>query len=173
ADAQAIRRDVHALAVDQDGVVAHDLARFAARGAEAHAVGDVVEARFEQLQQALAGDALGARRVVVGVAELPLEQPVGVAHLLLLAQLLAVVGEARAALLAVLAGRVGAALHRALVGEALLALEVELLAFAAAMTALVEILGHVYTLRRFGGRHPLWGIGVTSAIEPILRPIAF
>src|SRR6188472_2657670 len=27
--------------------------------------------------------------------------------------------------------------------------------------------------RRFGGRHPLCGIGVTSAMEPILRPIAF
>src|SRR5688572_3500283 len=30
-----------------------------------------------------------------------------------------------------------------------------------------------YTLRRFGGRHPLWGIGVTSAMLPILRPMAF
>src|SRR3954468_21343145 len=31
----------------------------------------------------------------------------------------------------------------------------------------------VYTLRRLGGRQPLCGTGVTSAIEPILRPMAF
>src|ERR1041384_3830570 len=30
-----------------------------------------------------------------------------------------------------------------------------------------------YTRRRLGGRQPLWGIGVTSAMLPILRPIAF
>src|SRR5207237_6101058 len=119
------------------------------------AIGDVVQPRFEELQQPLAGDALGARRIVIGVTELPLEQAVGVTHLLLLAQLLAVIGHARAALLAVLARRVGAAFHRALVGEALLALEEELLAFAAAVPALVEVLCHCYTLRRFGGRHPL------------------
>ena len=75
-------------------------------------IGDGVETRFQQLQQALAGDALGAGGLLVGAAELALEQPVDVAHLLLLAQLLAVVGHARAALLAVLAGRVGAPLDR-------------------------------------------------------------
>src|SRR5207237_8608419 len=43
------------------------------------------------------------------------------------------------------------------------------------MSALVEILCHVglYTLRRFGGRQPLCGIGVTSAMLPIFRPMAF
>src|SRR5262252_131312 len=29
-----------------------------------------------------------------------------------------------------------------------------------------------YTLRRFGGRHPLWGIGVTSRIERTSIPAA-
>ena len=72
----------------------------------------------------------------------PFEQTVDVAHLLLLAQLLAVVGESRAALLAVLAGRVGAPLHRALVGKALLALEKELLPFSPAMPALVQVSSH-------------------------------
>src|SRR5262249_1572225 len=106
------------------------------------AIGDVVQARLEQLQQPLAGDALGARRLVIRLAELALEQAVDVAHLLLLAQLLAVVGEARAGFLAVLPGRVAAPIHRALVGEAFLALEEELLPLAAAMTALVEISCH-------------------------------
>src|SRR5881392_279454 len=49
-------------------------------------------------------------------------------------------GKARAALLAVLAGGVGAPLHRALVGEAFFALEEKLLAFPAALAALrVEV----------------------------------
>src|SRR5207302_893546 len=115
----------------------------------------------------LARDALGARRVLVGVAELALEHAVGTAHLLLFAQLLAVVGKPRAALLPVLAGRVGAPLNRALVGKALLALEKELLAFAAAVSALVEVLRHVYTLRRLGGRQPLCGIGSIADVTPI------
>jgi hypothetical protein len=42
----------------------------------------------------------------------------------------------------VLAGRVRAALDRAFIGKALLAFEEELLAFPAAMTALVEIPRH-------------------------------
>src|SRR5688572_19046985 len=117
--------------------MAHDLARFGARGAEAHAVDDRVETRFEELEQPLASDALGARRLGVGLAELALEQAVHVAHLLLLAQLLAVVGKPRAAFLAVLARRISAPLDRALVGEALLALQEKLLAFPPAMPALV------------------------------------
>src|SRR3970282_2539001 len=88
------------------------------------------------LQQALAGDTLGTRGAGVGLAELPLQHAVDAAHLLLFAQLLAVVGQARAAFLAVLAGRVGAALDGALVGKALLRLEEQLLAFPAALAAL-------------------------------------
>src|ERR1041384_5862595 len=102
---------------------------------EPHAGGALVEPRFEQLQQPLAGDALGARRLGVGLAELALEQAVDAPHLLLLPQLLAVVGEPRAAFLAVLARRIGAPLDGALVGEAFLRLEEELLAFAAGVAA--------------------------------------
>src|SRR2546421_12419379 len=125
--------------------MAHHLARLAARSAEAHAISDVVQARLEKLQQPLAGHAFGARRVGVGVAELALEHPVGATHLLLLPQLLAVIGEARAALLSVLPRRVRSALHRTFVGKAFFALEVELLALPAAVTALVEILGHAFS----------------------------
>ena len=103
--------------------MAHHLARFASRGAESHAVGDRVESRFQKLQQTIAGHALRACRFLVGIAELALEQPVDVPHLLLFAQLLAVIGHARAAFLAVLAGRVRAALDRAFVGEAFLAFQ--------------------------------------------------
>src|SRR5256885_8871308 len=130
------RRNVDPLAVHQDAVMAHHLARLGARGAEAHPIGHRVEARFEELQQPLAGHALGARRLGVGLAELALEHAVDAAQLLLLAQLLAVVGEPRAALLTVLARGVGAALDGAFVGEALLALQEQLLAFPAALAAL-------------------------------------
>jgi hypothetical protein len=116
--------------------MAHHLARLGARGAEAHAVGHRIEARLEQLQQALAGYPLGARRLGIGPAELALEQAVDAAQLLLLAQLLAVVRQALPALLAVLSRRIGAALHRAFVGKALLALEEKLLALPAALAAI-------------------------------------
>ena len=91
--------------------------------------------RLEQRQQVLARDALLARRLVVVAAELALEHAVVAARLLLLAQLHAVLALLLAAT-AVVARRVRAALDAALVGEAALALEEELLPFAAALLAL-------------------------------------
>src|SRR5262249_49987290 len=103
-------------------------------------------AGFQDLQQALARHALRAGGRGVDLAELALKDAVDAARLLLLAQLLAVVGQARARLLAMLAGRVAAALDGALVGEALLALQEELLALPAALPALgVEISSHAYS----------------------------
>jgi hypothetical protein len=67
--------------------------------------------------------------------ELALQHLVVAASLLLLAQLQPVLGLAHAAA-TVLPGRIGAALHPALVGEAALALEEQLLALAAALLAL-------------------------------------
>jgi hypothetical protein len=78
---------------------------------EAGAVDHVVEAALQQLEQVVAGLALATRGLDVVVVELPLEHAVGVARLLLLLELRAVL-----ALLdpgaAVLAGRVGALLVR-------------------------------------------------------------
>src|SRR3954467_7435838 len=118
-----------------------------ARRAEPNPVGDGIKPRLEQLQQTLAGHALGACRFLVGAAELPLEQAVDAAQLLLLAQLLAVVGQAHAALLAVLAGSVRAPLDGALVSETFLALEEELLALPAAQATFgVQNSGHAFSL---------------------------
>jgi hypothetical protein len=97
--------------------VAHELARLGARRGEAEPVHDVVEAPLEQHEQVLAGAALHVQRLVHRARELLLEQAVLAAHLLLLALLHAEVGEARAAL-AVLSGRIAAALDAALGGEA-------------------------------------------------------
>src|SRR5258708_21760005 len=91
AGAHLVRRNVDALAVDQDAVMAHHLPRLGARGAAPHAIGHRGQPRFQQLQQALAGHALGARCLGVNQAELSLEDAVAAAHLLLLAKLLALV----------------------------------------------------------------------------------
>src|SRR2546421_274514 len=62
--AHEVRRDVHGLAVHLDRLVRHELARFRASRCEAHAINDVVQAAFEQLQQHLArGATLGDRLV--------------------------------------------------------------------------------------------------------------
>jgi hypothetical protein len=121
--------------VHQNAVVAHDLARFSARGAEAHLVSNVVEARFQHLQQRFAGNAFLLRRALINIAELALEQAVDTAQLLLFAQLYAIAGKA-AVLLTVLTRRIIAALNRTFIGEALIAFEEEFLALAAALTAL-------------------------------------
>src|SRR5688572_24596019 len=95
---QLIRRDVDDLLVDLDAAMTHELARLGARRREAHAVHDVVQPRFEHAQQVLAGRAFDLRRLLVIVAELPLEHAVHAAQLLLLAKLHAVVRQARTSL---------------------------------------------------------------------------
>src|SRR5258705_522688 len=80
-------------AVDLHGLVAHELARLGARRGKAHAVHDVVEPRFQELQQLLARGAGAARRLLVVATELALEHAVHAAELLLLAQLQAVIGQ--------------------------------------------------------------------------------
>src|SRR6266540_1080286 len=105
--------------------VPDELAGLVARAAEAGAVDDVVEARLQELEQHLAGDALAPRGFLVVAVELLLEHPVDAPRLLLLAELEQVLGFLGAAT-PVLAGRVGASLDRTLGALALGALEVEL-----------------------------------------------
>ena len=92
------------LAVHGDRLVRHQLARFGAGGAEAHAVHDVVQAGLEQEQQVGAGVALAAVGFLEVAAELALQDAVHALDLLLLAQLQAEVGGALAGGAAVLAG---------------------------------------------------------------------
>ena len=122
--------------------MADELAGLRPRRREAEAVHDVVEPRLEHPQQLLARDAGALGRLLVVRAELLLEQAVVAARLLLLAQLRQVLALLDAAA-AVLTRRIRAALDRALLGEAALALEEELHALAAADAALrSEIAGH-------------------------------
>src|SRR5438067_1715794 len=133
--ANLVARDVHAPPVHLEMAVAHQLARLRARGSEAEAVDDVVQPRLEETQEFLTRDARAARRLLVVVAELLLEQAVVPARLLLLAQLEQVLALLDAAA-AVLARRIRATLDRALLGETALALQEELHALTPADAAL-------------------------------------
>ena len=115
--------------------MAHELTRLPARGGEAEPHEDVVQPALEQPQQVLARNAGLARGLVVVAVELLLEKLVVAARLLLLAKLGPILRLAKAAS-AVLARRVGAPLHAALLGEASLSLEEQLLPLAAALLAL-------------------------------------
>ena len=167
-----VARDVDAAAVHLEVAVAHELARLRARRREAEAVHDVVEARLEHAQELLAGDAGAPRRLLVVRAELLLEQAVVAARLLLLAQLQEVLALLDAAA-AVLTRRIRAALDRALLGQAALALQEELQAFATADAALRAEISRHQTRLRLRGRTPLCACGVTSFTPRISRPAAW
>src|SRR3954451_3245827 len=169
-----IARHVHAPAVHGPVTVQDELARLAPRGGETEADEHVVEPRLQQPQKVLAGDAGLAARLLVVVGELPFEHAVIAPRLLLLTQLEAVLGLLLAAT-AMVAGRIGAPLDAALVGQAAFALEEQLLSLAAALLALGRgIASHSVsqTLRRFRGRQPLCACGVTSLTPVTSRPAA-
>src|SRR5436190_16265987 len=169
---ELVRRDVHRPAVDLKVPVRDELARLLARRAQAEPVDDVVHAQLEVAEQVQAGDARLARRLVEIIAELLLEQPVDAPRLLLGAQLQAVVRRLALAGLAVHARRERPALDGALGRVAALTLEVELGALPATEAAdRARVIGH-YTRLRFGGRHPLCGMGVTSVMALTSRPVA-
>jgi hypothetical protein len=125
-------------ALDLDVAVPDELARGLAARREAHAVHDVVEAALERGEQVVARDALLGRDLLERVAELLLRDAVDALDLLLLAQLLGVLRHLAAAgrVWPCWPGRVGAALDRALLGEALRALEEQLRAPRAALRQL-------------------------------------
>src|SRR5262249_6204424 len=93
---------------------------------EAQPEHDVVVAALEHLQEHLTRHALGAGCLLEVVAELALEHSVHATRLLLLAQLRAVVGLFDPTALTVLARRVTAALHGALVAAAASTLQEQL-----------------------------------------------
>src|SRR5215218_1914359 len=181
--AHAVGRDVDLAAVHPDVAVAHQLTRHVTGLGEAGPVDHVVQPRLQDLEEDLTGLAGLAVGLFVVTAELLLQHAIDAAGLLLLTklqQVLAVLG----ATPAVLARRVGPDLDRALRGLALAALEEQLHLLAPAHAAVGSgVTGHVryssffssvagQTRRRFLGRQPLCGWGVTSWICPTSRPVA-
>ncbi len=73
-------------------LVEHELACGGTACSQTETVHDVVETGFEELEEHLAGDAFGARRLFKEVAELTLEHTVCVFSFLLFAKLGAVLG---------------------------------------------------------------------------------
>src|SRR3954462_5816663 len=181
--AHPVGRDVHLAAIDLDVAVPHQLAGHVPGLGEAGPVHNVVQTRLEDLQQDLTGLARLLVRLFVVTAELLLQHAVDAAGLLLLAQLQPGLA-GLAATPAVLARRVGPDLDRALGGLARAALEEQLHLLAPAHAAVGSgVTGHFrfssfvssvagQTRRRFLGRQPLCGWGVTSWIWPTSRPVA-
>jgi hypothetical protein len=87
------RRDVDDPAVHAEVAVRHELARLRPAHGHVHPVDHVVEPALEQLQERLARLARHARGAAEVVLELRFEHAVVAAHLLLLAQLAAVLGD--------------------------------------------------------------------------------
>src|ERR1039458_4267513 len=171
-----VGRNVHLLAVDHEVAVADQLAGHVPALGKAGPVHDVVQAALQDLEQVLAGHAPLACGFLVVAVELPLEDAVNPAGLLLLPdleQVLALLGPVAP----VLTRRIGPDLDRALRRVTLGALQEELHLLAAAKLAVRAcVSSHLratpQTRRRFGGRQPLCGTGVTSWIEPTSRPVA-
>src|SRR5208282_3998817 len=92
---QQHRRDVDDSPIDLDCTMRDELPCLGTRRSESHAIDDVVQARFEQSDQVRAGVAAATRGFGEIAAELALENAVHALDFLLLAQLYAVVGEAR------------------------------------------------------------------------------
>ena len=134
ADLDLVGRDVHLLAVDADVAVRDQLTRHGAGFAKVQAICHVVETALEQLKHIVAGDAVHVGGDVIVFPKLGFQYAVGAANLLLLAKLDAVLGLLLAAL--AMHSRRGVALRdRALIGIAAVALQEELRALSAALSA--------------------------------------
>src|SRR6266571_4681376 len=174
--ADPVGRDVDLVPVHREVAVGYQLAGHVAALGEARAEDDVVQAALEQLEHGLAGTAVLAGGLYVVAVELPLQDAVDPAGLLLLPDLRQVVAFL-GPVAAVLTRRVGPDLDRALRRVALRALQEELgLLPAAELAVRACVSSHVslspQTRRRFGGRQPLCGTGVMSWIEPTSSPVA-
>ena len=121
--------DVQDGTVDQDGAVRDQLTCLGAGGSQAHAVDDVVETGFQQLQQQFAGVAALAGSFGKVATELALQDAVHALDFLLLTQLQAIVAGALAAGATMLSG-LGVGLGLGVEG-ATSALQEEIGAFAA------------------------------------------
>src|SRR2546421_7329503 len=191
AHADEVGRDVDLFSVHADVPVQHKLPRLRTRGGQTRSPHHVVQAAFEHDDEVLTGRAFGACGLLKIIAELPLQQPVSALDLLLLAQLQAVSSDLRTPRLPMLPRHEVALLNGALLRKASQALQKQFLPFPAAQAAdcisvscqllfsLPKTLGIFshgrqshQTRRRFGGRQPLCGIGVTSRITTMCSPAA-
>src|SRR5262249_5416268 len=139
----------------------------------------VVQPPFQLGKQVLTGNTLLSRRFLEVRTKLVFENSIDPFDLLFLTKLQAVTDDLRLPVSSVLPGSEVSLLDRTRRLEATLAFEKQLHSFAAAKTTNRSCVSSqinlsllqtrspasaVQTLRLFGGRHPLWGIGVASRI---------
>src|SRR5689334_11946292 len=117
--------------------VPNELTRCFTARRETHAVNHVIEPALKCREKVVARDSRERRHLFEGVAELLLAEAIDALDLLLLAELLGILRRLTSArrALSVLAGSVRTTLDRALLREALGALQKELGSFAAALLA--------------------------------------
>ena len=177
-------RDVGLVAVKSIVTVSYELASFFSGGSEAGTINNVVKTAFKNTEKvftSLTGLLAGQLKIM---SELVFKNSVVSLGLLFCAELKTVFGNLLAAL-AVLAGSVCSAAQSAFRTIASFAFKEELFAFAAAQSAYracischvlitppINSVNHRHTRRRLGGRHPLWGTGVTSLIIVTSSPAA-
>ena len=164
-----VRGDVDLLAIDGKVSVAHQLAGVAAGLSKAQAEHDVVQAALHELEQVLTGLAGHRLSTQVSIVELLFQNAVDELDLLLFLQLRSVlrlllahvaIGVAGGILLCIAHDR-----RRNAQGLATLCDRLRILCHN-------SISSFDQTRRRFGGRQPLWGMGVTSLIRVTSRPVA-
>src|SRR5690606_14435826 len=132
---------------------------------EAQPVDHVVQPALQELQEGFARHALAAGRLLVITPKLALQHPVDPAQLLLLTQVDAVFSQTRAPSLAVLARRIRAAVHGALLSIALFTLQKELFSLTPAQPAngsSIPCHRSVFHLRRLRSDPPPLGRAATD-----------
>ena len=82
-----IRRDVDNLTVDDNMLMAYELASSGAGGSYTETIDDIVKTALKDREEDLASDAFGALGIGVSDAELALEEAIGILSLLLLLEL--------------------------------------------------------------------------------------
>ncbi len=127
-------RHIDALAIDHEMAVANELASFIAGIGETRSISDVIKTALKHREQIGARNALHVLRLLEKATELLLKHPVDALDLLLLTKLKAILRELDAAL-AMLARRITTTFERALLSEATVALQKELLILTTAKTA--------------------------------------
>ena len=164
-----VGRNVDLLAIDGEVSVAHQLTSVAAGLSKAQAEHDVVQTALHDLEQVLTGLAGASLSTQVSIVELLLQNAVDKLDLLLLLQLRCVlrllladiaVGVAGGILLCIAHDR-----RRNAQGLATLCDRLRILCHN-------SVSSFDQTRRRFGGRQPLWGMGVTSLMRVTSRPVA-
>ena len=164
-----VRGDVDLLAVDGEVSVRDQLTSVAAGLSKAQTEHDVVQTALHELEQVLTGLAGHSLSLQVSVVELLLQNAVDELDLLLLLQLSSVlrlllahvaIGVAGSILLCIAHDR-----RRNAQGLATLCDRLRILCHN-------SVSSFDQTRRRFGGRQPLWGMGVTSLMRVTSRPVA-